>query len=152
MNKKGEFNVPLGSKKQVNSYDLQNIQAVAKCLDRAQILNTDFEAACKGAQVNDFVFFDSPYWGTFDTYQAGGFSKEAHERLAALYKDLSNKGVYCMLTNSNTDFIKELYSDYHIDIVQVGRNINRDASKRTGEEIIVVNYDTIKEGEKYGGK
>ena len=57
-----------------------------------------------------------------------------------VYKELSDKGVYCMLTNHNTNLINDLYKDFHIDVVNVKRLINRDANKRTGEEVIVTNY------------
>lgn len=148
VNKNGEFNVPLGSKKKINAYGLDNFQAVSQCLKKVELLNGDFEEACKSVETGDFVFFDSPYWGTFDTYQAGGFTPKDHERLADLYKQLSKNGVYCMLTNSNTEFIKSLYSDYNIEIVNVKRNINSEVNNRVGEEIIVTNYK--KEGENYG--
>ena len=45
-----------------------------------------------------------------------------------------------MLTNHNTDLINELYKEFNIKIIQVKRMINSDASKRTGEEVIVTNY------------
>lgn len=47
-----------------------------------------------------------------------------------------------MLTNHNTDLIKDLYGDkgYRIDIINAKRSINSDASKRIGEEVIICNY------------
>ena len=45
-----------------------------------------------------------------------------------------------MLTNHNTPLIRELYADYKVDVVSVRRAINSDASKRTGEEVIIRNY------------
>ena len=47
-----------------------------------------------------------------------------------------------MLTNHNTEFINDLYGNkgYEMDVVSVKRMINSDASKRTGEEIIICNY------------
>lgn len=140
VNASGEFNVPSAHRDKINAYSLDNIQAVASCLNKATILQGDFEAACKDAQPGDFVFFDSPYYDTFDTYQAGGFDEAAHRRLAALFKELSDRGVKCMMTNSNTDFIKDLYSEFNIDVVNVKRMVNCDASKRTGQEVIVTNY------------
>ena len=38
------------------------------------------------------------------------------------------------------NFIKELYKDFDIDVVQVKRMINADASNRTGTEVIITNY------------
>ena len=63
-----------------------------------------------------------------------------HERLARLFKELTDKDGYCMLTNHNTEFINELYKEYNKKTVQVKRMINSDASKRTGEEVIITNY------------
>ena len=47
-----------------------------------------------------------------------------------------------MLTNHNTEFIRELYKDFNIEIVQVKRMINSDSSKRIGEEVIITNYES----------
>ena len=140
VNKKGLYNVPFGRKNSIKICDENNIRGISKLLSTAKITSLDFEAACSGAEEGDFIFFDSPYYGTFDSYQAGRFSEEDHVRLSKLFKKLSKKGVYCMLTNSNTDFIKNLYKGYRITVVPVKRMINRDALNRTGEEIVVTNY------------
>ena len=140
VNANGEFNVPSAHRDKINAYSLENIQAVSSCLRKATILQGDFEDACKDVRPGDFVFFDSPYYDTFDTYQAGGFDEKAHRRLATLFRQLSDRGVKCMMTNSNTDFIKELYSDFNIEVIDVKRMVNRDATKRTGQEVIITNY------------
>ena len=140
VNSSGLFNVPFGQKKRINLYELDNIDSISELLKNTKIISGDFEVACKDAKKGDFVFFDSPYYETFDTYQKGGFEEKDHIRLANLYKELSDKGVYCMLTNSNTDFIKSLYSGYKIEVVNVKRLINRDANNRKGEEVIITNY------------
>ena len=140
LNSKGEFNTPSGHKEKVNLYDTKNFKDVSMTLKNATIMSGDFEKACENAKAGDFVFFDSPYYNTFDTYQAGGFSENDHKRLANLFKELTQKGVYCMLTNSNEDFIKELYKDYKIKVIQVKRMINCDEKNRKGVEIIVTNY------------
>ena len=63
------------------------------------------------ASAGDFVFFDSPYaplkLESFESYTKEGFSLENHERLARLFKELTDKGVYCMLTNHNTELISQ---------------------------------------------
>lgn len=140
LNSKGLYNVPSAKRKKVNLFDEENINSVSELLKKADILTGDFERACQDAKEGDFIFFDSPYYNTFDTYQAGGFSEDDHRRLAWLFRDLTDKGVKCMLTNSNEDFIKELYKDYNIEVIDVKRMINSDATKRSGQEIIVTNY------------
>ena len=45
-----------------------------------------------------------------------------------------------MLTNHNTEFIRDLYNDFNIEVVDVKRMINSDANNRVGKEIIIRNY------------
>lgn len=141
LNSCGEFNSPSGHKKKVISYNEENLLEVSKQLNKnIKLKSGDFAKACKTCKKGDFVFFDSPYYKTFDNYQAGGFTYGDHQRLAELFKELSQKGVYCMLTNSNEKMIKKFYKDFNIKEVNVKRMINCDGTKRTGSEVIITNY------------
>lgn len=140
VSKCGKYNVPPAHRNQLSLYSDENYSAVSSALQNADILCGDFADAVTDAKKGDFVFIDSPYFGTFDDYQSGGFSENDHRRLADVFRSLSQRQVKCMLTNSNTDFIKELYQGFHIKTVQVRRMVNSDASNRTGEEVIITNY------------
>lgn len=144
VNSKGLFNVPFNNRGKLNLYDDSNLDDITEYLSHVVILNEDFEETCKTAKKGDFVFFDSPYAPlkpeSFESYTKEGFSLNDHKRLARVFHGLTEKGVYCMLTNHNTEFINELYKEYNKKTVQVKRMINSDASKRTGEEIIITNY------------
>lgn len=145
VNGKGLFNVPYNNsrRKSIEENVIKNISAYLK---RVKIMEGDFEVACKTASKGDFLFLDSPYAPlnptSFDSYTKQGFDKESHERLAGLVDELTARGCYCMITNHNTEFINQLYGNkgYRIDVVSVKRMINRDASKRVGEEVIICNY------------
>ncbi len=145
VNGKGLFNVPYNNSRGV-SVDETVIMEVSGYLKGITIMEGDFETACAGASKGDFVFLDSPYAPlnptSFESYTKEGFDIESHERLAALYDKLTAKGCYCMLTNHNTDLIHELYDNkgYTIDVVNVKRMINSDASNRVGKEVIIRNY------------
>ncbi len=145
VNGKGLFNVPYNNSKK-ESIDAESIFHVSEYLKKVTILQGDFEEACLDAKEGDFIFFDSPYAPlnptSFESYTKEGFDVESHERLAKLFDRLTEKGCYCMLTNHNTEFINKLYSNkgYRMDVVSVKRMISADASKRTGEEIIICNY------------
>jgi len=54
---------------------------------------------------------------------------------------LNLKGINFLLSNSATDFIKDLYRDYRIEVIQAKRPINSKADKR-GEidEVLVMNF------------
>lgn len=140
VNAKGQYNVPTAHRKELHLYDRNNIVGVSKVLRKAKILTGDYKVACKSAKENDFVFFDSPYYDTFDTYQAGGFTKNNHKELYCLYDELNDKGVRIMLTNNDCEFIKDLYGKYKIKSVQVKRMINCDSKNRKGKEVIITNY------------
>lgn len=145
VNGKGLFNVPYNNSRS-ESIEEGVILDVSDYLKNVQILNEDFQDACRNAGAGDFVFFDSPYAplnpASFEAYTKEGFDVESHKRLAALFDELTGRGCYCMLTNHNTEFINHLYSGkgYKIDVVSVKRLINSDASKRTGEEVIICNF------------
>lgn len=145
VNSKGLFNVPFNNKLKGNSFDDDHIRQISSYLQNVNINSGDFEDAVVGVKKGDFVFFDSPYVPlnptSFTDYTQEGFEYEDHVRLANLYKRLTEKGVYCMLTNHNTELVNELYKDYNIKVVQVSRNINSKASARKGEEVIITNYE-----------
>lgn len=145
VNSKGLFNVPYNNSRTV-SIDVENIYRVAEYLQNVTILQGDFEKACQEATKGDFVFLDSPYAPlnptSFDSYTKDGFDVESHQRLANLFDELTARGCYCMLTNHNTQFIRDLYQDkgYRMDVVDVRRSINSNANNRVGKEIIICNY------------
>lgn len=144
VNSKGLFNVPWNKKELVNSYSKDNILEISSYLKNVEIINGDFQDAVSNAKKNDFVFFDSPYAPlkptSFSSYDKTGFKVDEHIRLANLFKELTEKGVYCMATNHNTELIRDLYSDFEFEEINVRRSINSDATKRTGKELIIKNY------------
>ncbi len=145
VNGKGLFNVPYNNSRAA-SVEEELIYAVSERLQGVTITDGDFEAACQTAQKGDFIFIDSPYAPlnptSFESYTKEGFDVESHKRLAKLFDELTDRGCFCMLTNHNTDFINGLYGGkgYKIDVVDVKRMINADASNRVGKEVIICNY------------
>lgn len=140
INHSGQYNVPSGHKETLNIINQGNLRLVADSLQNAELCSMDFEQACQTAKEGDFIFFDSPYYHTFDTYQAGGFSVKEHERLAGLFRRLTDKNIFCMATNNACEEIRTLYHGFSIETIPVRRMINRDASHRTGTEVIIRNY------------
>src|SRR5574344_964446 len=150
VNSKNEFNVPFGKKLKVNTYDGQNLGVIAGYLNwnNIKLLSTDFEESVKDAKKGDFIYFDPPYdsdTDTFTSYTEGGFGKEEQVRLAKVFKELSDRGCYVMLSNHNTTLINELYNDFNIHVIEAKRNINANGKKRGKvEEVIVTNFENKK--------
>jgi len=150
VNSKNEFNVPFNRKKQVNTYDGQNLGIIHSYLNfnDITILNVDFEEAVKNAKKGDFIYFDPPYdseTSTFNSYTENGFGKEEQIRLSKVFKELDERGCYVMLSNHNTTLINELYKGYYIHLIEAKRNINANGRKRGKvEEVIITNYENEK--------
>lgn len=145
VNSRGLYNVSFNNKTKGGSFDENNIRQVSSYLQRVKILGGDFEAALDGVMSRDFVFLDSPYaplnQTSFADYTKEGFGYKDHLRLAGLFNYLTKQGVYCMLTNHNTELVRSLYQESYIKVVQVARNINSNAAERKGEEVIITNYE-----------
>jgi len=148
VNSKGYFNVPSGKYTSVNAYDesLFSDLSAYLSLQSISILNDDFETAVSSAKKGDFVYFDPPYdtfedKNNFTTYTKNLFGKEEQKRLSNVFKDLDNRGVKVMLSNHNTEFIRELYSQFNIKVINARRSINSVSSGRGNvEEVIITNY------------
>ena len=139
-NAAGEFNAAFGKRMTVKLYDEENLDSCSKALQDVVLMDGDFEVACRNLTAGDFVYFDPPYHSTFNGYQKGGFSEDDQVRLHDLFQRLTNAGVQCMVSNSNTTFIRSLYAGYNMEVVQAMRMINRNGNDRKGEELIITNY------------
>ena len=108
-------------------------------------LSVDFEEAVKDAKKGDFIYFDPPYdsdTSIFNSYTEEGFGKNEQVRLARVFKELSDRGCYVMLSNNKTSLISELYKDYNIYVIEANRNINSNGKKRGKvKEVIITNYE-----------
>jgi DNA adenine methylase len=149
VNRKGLFNVPMGSFKKLplicNECNLKNINHLLKQLNPI-IECKDYRVALSNAKENDFVYLDPPYKPVSETayftkYTNTGFNDQDQINLANIVKDLDYKKCKILLSNSNTEFIRKLYSDFNVKEVKVMRAINSKASKRIGHtELIISNY------------
>jgi DNA adenine methylase len=148
VNSRGQFNVPFGKYKNPAIVNEEVLRAVHEYLAYADVtlLNGDFAKAVESARAGDFVYFDPPYdpvseTASFTSYSLDGFRAEQQIRLKELFDELDQRGCRVMLSNSATDFIKDLYKQYNIKIVGAKRNINSKASGRGKiDEVLVMNY------------
>jgi DNA adenine methylase len=148
VNGKGEFNVPPGKYKNPLICDSSNLQNVSNVLSRATIIASDYRDATENAQKGDFVYLDPPYQplnntSYFTAYTKDGFDNRDQSQLAEAFRKLSSRGCLVLLSNSDTPFIRKLYSNFSIKEVDAQRAINCKGSKRTGhKELLISNYST----------
>jgi DNA adenine methylase len=116
VNKKGEFNVPMGSKELVE-YPNGFLRAIAKHLSTATLKVADFEETIDSAGKGDFVFVDPPYTvmhnnNNFIKYNASLFSWEDQVRLSSAIKRAAARGADIMLSNADNHSVETLYFDF----------------------------------------
>jgi len=146
VNQKGGFNVPFGKYKNPIICDAENLRNVSAVLKNTKIFHRGYEEVLKYAKKGDFLYFDPPYvplnpTSNFTSYTKEGFGLQQQEELRDVFTELSNRGCFVMLSNSDTPIIRELYSDFKIHEVRATRAINSNSAKRGKVgEVVVVNY------------
>lgn len=145
VNSKGEFNVPIGSYKNPEIFEEDKLRRISKLLKNVTLTSTSFETILPHTKKGDFVYLDPPYYplkkNSFTTYQKNVFLDEEHKKLSNLFKKLDNKGCLVMESNSDTDFVKKLYTNYKPLHVKARRSINCQSQGRgIINEVVIKNY------------
>lgn len=152
VNKAGEFNTPFGRYKNPNIVNADTLRALSEYFNEADITfkSGDFEDAVAYIRKGAFVYFDPPYQpisttSNYTGYTSGGFDEKDQVRLKELCDDLNRRGVKFLLSNSNVEFIQDLYGsnpDFIIEVVGANRAINSNGKKRGKvEEVLIRNYE-----------
>ncbi len=142
VNRKNEYNVPMGAYKRPTICDRKNILAVSEALQKVEILCGDFEQTLDYARSNSLFYFDPPYkplseTSSFNSYAKDEFNDNEQIRLKDFCDKLDLLNHSWILSNSdvkgkdeNDNFFDELYSDFNIKRVEAKRNINANPEKR----------------------
>lgn len=142
-NKKGEFNVPFGKYKNPKICDEEKIYEASLILQKAELICGDYKSVLrKHAQKNDFVFLDPPYYpvgeySDFQRYTKSSFYEEDHIEMRDEMNRLYKIGAKVLSTNSNADYINQLYKIYPRTVIETKRLISSKASTRTGQDLII---------------
>lgn len=149
VNKSGQFNVPFGRYNNPVICDEDNLRRVSDTLQDVTITHQDYKNVLKTAKSGDFIYLDPPYYpinatSSFTSYTAEGFLEKEQTELRDTFVKLHKKGCFVMLSNSDTLFINELYSELDgitINKITAGRAINSKGSGRGKiTEVLVTNY------------
>lgn len=147
VNRRGEFNVPFGRYRQPPQlYQRENLLRAAGLLRRADLRTGDFAGLVAEAGASDFVYLDPPYvpltpTANFTRYTPGQFRPADQDRLAAVVRDLDARGVFVLLSNSDTPAVRDLYRGFRVTTVYAPRNINSKAGGRQPiAELAIANY------------
>jgi len=149
VNRKGEFNVPFAGNKNPLICDEINLKRVSLSLQNIEIKYQDYTKILNKAKKGDFIYFDPPYYplnktSSFTSYTSDSFLEKEQIELRDVFVELSKRGCFVMLSNSDTPFINKLYSKIKgvcINKIYANRFVNADAKGRGKiKEVLITNY------------
>ena len=157
VNRKNEFNVPIGSYKRPLICDKENILTVSRALQKVEILCGDFKQTINYTESNTLFYFDPPYkplseTSSFNAYAKDNFDDKEQIRLRDFCNKLNELNHYWILSNSdvrgkdkNNHFFDDLYANYEIKRVLAKRSINANPEKRgVLNELLITNYKEVR--------
>ena len=142
VNKKGLFNVPMGSYRNPLICDGNNLRAVSEKLQRVTIVCRDYRESADFIDENTFVYFDPPYrpitdTASFTAYNETLFNDAEQIELARFVDEMNSKGAKIVVSNSDPknsdtddDFFDNIYNAHKIKRVEATRMINCNAQAR----------------------
>jgi len=153
VNKKGLFNVPMGSYKNPMICDEDNLRRVSYKLQNVTIVCGDYRESKDFIDENTFAYFDPPYrpitdTASFTAYTETLFNDEEQIELARFVDEMHTKGAKIVVSNSdpknsNTedDFFDNIYKAHKIKRVEATRMINCNSEARGRiRELLISNY------------
>ena len=153
VNKKGLFNVPMGSYKNPMICDEDNLRAVSEKLQNVTIICGDYRESADFIDENTFVYFDPPYrpitdTASFTAYTENLFNDEEQIELAKFVDDMHKKGAKMVISNSDPknsnaedNFFENIYSSHKINRVEATRMINCNSEARGKiKELLISNF------------
>lgn len=145
VNQLGRFNVPYGRPKRERVIpELEELENAGAALIRAKLRASSWENTIAKARPGDFVFLDPPYYSDIERddrkYRARNFTLANHERLAERLRNLADRGIDFILTNSAESVMLDLYAshDLSVRIVDMPRSISTKVKERVSAPELVV--------------
>ena len=146
VNSQGQFNVPCGRYRNPSIVNEPRLLAMNAALQGVEIEVAPYSSVSGLARAGDLVYFDPPYHplsstANFTSYASSTFGEQQQRELAQLFRELDERGVRVLLSNSDSPLIRELYRDFAIQTVSAARFINSDPSKRSPiNELLVLGH------------
>lgn len=144
-NASGHYNVPYGDGR-AEPYQPAALALASEALQGSELHTGDFAARFRWRlSPSDFVYLDPPYAPTartsFATYAGAGFRHEDHIRVRDLLRDLEGAGIPCMVSNSDTLFVRDIFRGFRVEGVTSSRSISAAGGSRGRiRELLIRNY------------
>lgn len=140
VNKAGRFNVPIGSYKDPTILDKEVLRADSEVLQGIELKQHPFWQT--PVRREDFYYLDPPYHQVYANYDSSRFGDAEHKRLAEFCEELDEAKAYFMLSNSDTQLIRSLFSKFNIERAAATRSVSCKGQSRGKEtELVIRNYE-----------
>ena len=130
------FNVPYGNNKNPEIINKQHLEEIHELVQGVVFTCCDFTESLKFVKNDDFVYLDPPYVPinntSFVAYNKGGFDKHV-----VLFDTLKTANYKYLMSNSDTDFVKQHFDNY--EIIKAKRNINSRNPDSIINELLIFN-------------
>lgn len=142
VNRKGQFNVPMGAYKNPTICDDENLRNIHEALKNVTIVCGDYSLSKSFIDKDTFVYIDPPYrpiseTSGFTSYNSDVFDDNEQIRLSEFIDEINLSGAKIVLSNSDPknvneedNFFDDLYKNYKINRVEASRAINSKGDKR----------------------
>jgi len=147
VNQKGLFNTPFCGRTEVNIIDEDNLYPASELLKHVELACADYTEILPKLEKRDFVYLDPPYvpvgrYSDFNRYTRDFFTEDDQVLLAEEFRNLSNRGIKALLSNSNNKLIRKLYDGFWIFRVKGNRQIScRSDGRGEINELLIANYN-----------
>lgn len=153
----GAMNVPWGDR-QFRGIDGATMTAIGNLLVRADITAADFREAIREASCGDFVYLDPPYLplysrpdiekeptSKFNKYTAKTFELTDLIELADICTSLTQRGVKWIMSNRDTEMVRDLFADAEIIQFTTHRSLaaqsQREVEAHRSPEVVIIGRD-----------
>ena len=131
-----ELNSNFSYHKKQPIFNKKNILKTSKRLRKVVIKRQSYDKI--QPQDGDFVYLDPPYDESYGLYMKD-FDKKDTKTLFKFCKNLDSQGVRWTLSNSDTEYIRDLFSDFRIETIKT-KNTFKSWGKEKKNEVVVMNY------------
>jgi DNA adenine methylase len=150
VNSKGEFNVPFGRYVDPTIVKPRSIARASRLLKNVEIKNESFDYILDVAKEGDLCYLDPPYHpasetANFTDYASKGFGIGDQERLRDICVELDRNNVSFVLSNSDTQTVRDLYGGipgFKMVSFRTRRMISSKVSSRgSGHDLLITNIN-----------
>ena len=153
VNRRGEYNVPYGNKRDITDAYYELIRDDSAALNGVSIQRASFKYLLEEEiRPRSLVFIDPPYTTShnnngFIAYNKKLFNLEDQKTLLRVLKRINDFDSYFIMTNAHHEVIKKMFGEFHFyEEIRPSLIGGKNATRQPVSEYIICNYDIERKG------